>query len=253
MTTDRHGKKPAVVVPARLGSQRVKAKSLRMLAGKPLIEWILDALKGTEYLNDITINSDSDLFADVAERTGVKFYKRKPELATSTAMIDHYIFDFIKTENPAYIAIVNPTSPFIGSATLDAAWLKFASGNASTQLCCEAVQTHCFYKGAAVNFSTDGEHPRSQDLEPILALNFAITIWDAARFVEQFERVGHGVYTKPISFFVTDGLANIDIDHEDDFKFAEFVAGQLASNDDALPAYDPVIHALIEKNINFQN
>ena len=95
MTKKSCNETPAVVVPARFGSNRVKVKNLRLLNGKPLIEYILETLKKTHYLTDIYINSESDYFGKIAERNDVKFYKRRNELATSQSLIDHYIYDFI--------------------------------------------------------------------------------------------------------------------------------------------------------------
>ena len=57
-----------VVVPARLGSNRVKVKNLRLLGDQPLICYIIKALKETKYLSKhIDINSDSELFSEIAD------------------------------------------------------------------------------------------------------------------------------------------------------------------------------------------
>jgi len=241
------------VVPARFGSQRVKIKSLRLLNGKPLIEYILGALKGSSYLQDVYVNSDSELLGKVALRNGVKFYLRKPELATSASLIDDYLYDFMKHEPSDYLAVVNPTSPFITAEELDQAVEHFLAHDFDTMLCCEKVQTHCFYQGQPINFSTDGQHPRSQDLDPVLALNFAITMWDCRKFMAQYEAKGHGVYTGKIGFFTTDGEANIDIDYEDDFQMAEFVARFKASGQSLEATYDEVAQEIVEKNIDTRN
>ena len=103
------------IVPARLGSKRIKLKSLRLLDGKPLIEYILETLKKSKYHNNIFINSDSELYEQVAMQYGVKFYKRDKSLATSESLIDDYLYDFMKQQPSEYLAVVNPTSPFVNS------------------------------------------------------------------------------------------------------------------------------------------
>lgn len=243
----------AVVIPARLGSQRVKCKNLRLLNGKPLIEYIIEALKKTKHLTNIYINSESEFFGEIAKRNGIKFYKRRPELATSQSMIDEYIYDFIVNEKPDYLAVVNPTSPFIDAEQLDRAWEYFKKNGFDTMLCCEKIQTHCFYKGKAINYSTKGLHPRSQDLEPVLALNFAITIWNCRRYRENYEKHGWGVYTGKLGFFCTEGNANIDIDYEEDFHFAEFVAKFLESGQEVKAEYADVIQDLIDNKVTTEN
>ncbi len=242
-----------VVVPVRLGSQRVKLKSFRLLNGKPLISYIIETLKGSEYLRDVYINSDSELYGAFAKEAGVKFYPRSPELATSQSMIDDYIYDFIINEGPDYLAVVNPTSPFISAKELDKAWEQYRDSDADTQLCCEKIQTHCFYKGAPINFSTNGQHPRSQDLEPVLALNFAITLIDCKKYRENYERNNFGLYTGKLGFFITEGRSNIDIDYEEDFWFAEFVARFENSGEKLKAAYHSLVDDIIKEGKDVSN
>ena len=50
------------MIPARLGSKRVKKKNLRLIDGIPLIQYIINAAKqSTEMLDEIYINSESEL------------------------------------------------------------------------------------------------------------------------------------------------------------------------------------------------
>ena len=132
---------------------------------------------------------------------------------------------------------------------LDAAWKQFCSSDVDTQLCCERIQTHCFLHGKAINFPTAGLHPRSQDIDPVLALNFAITIWDAEKYAMHYEEKGYGVYTGKLGFFETDGIANVDIDYEFDFQLAEHIARCIQSEGDMNVAYDPMITGLINEGV----
>lgn len=242
------------IVPVRLGSRRVRLKSLRLLNERPLIEYILETLKSTRHHNDIYINSDSTIYEQVAKANAVKFYKRDPSLASSESLIDDYLYDFIKDKQPRYLAVVNPTSPFVSSRYLDDAYEYYMAGGIDTLLSCEHIQTHCFYQGEAINFSTNGKHPRSQDLEPIKALNFAITIFDCKKFIENYERHGYGVYTGKLGFFETKGIESIDIDYEDDFIFAEFVARFLDSPERSIEArYSKLAKDIIDNDIDVSN
>jgi len=241
------------IVPARLGSKRIKLKNLRLLNGKPLIEYILETLKKTKFHQDIFINSDSEFYEQVANKYGVNFYKRNELLATSESLIDDYLYDFMKCQPSRYLSVVNPTSPFVNPEHLDNAWKSFKESGSDTLLSCENIQTHCFFKGEAINFSIKGKHPRSQDLEPVKALNFAITIFDCEKYIRNYEKNGCGVYTGKLYLFPTEGISNIDIDYEDDFMFAEFVAKFLNSNEIVTKEYSSLVDDLIEKNIDVCN
>ena len=241
----KRGKKIVGIIPARLGSRRVKAKNLRLIAGKPLIYYVMNTLKLCDSFDEIYVNSESELFGQVAERYGIGFYKRPAELATSESLIDEYIHEFLTNVECDVLAVVNPTSPFLTAREIDEAIDHFLDNDFDTQLACENIQTHCFLRGEAINFSTDGQHPRSQDLDPVQALNFAVTIWDAKKFVEQFEEKGHGVYTGKLGFFAFKGLSEIDIDWEEDFVLAEIIMENLDRFGKGEAVYDPVLDAVL--------
>ena len=140
----KKNKKIIALVPARIGSVRVKAKNLRLLGGKPLIYYIINTLKKVQNLDEIYINSDSDLFEQIAIRYGVKFYNRAKELATSESMIDDYIYDFCKKIPSDILAVANPTSPFIKPSDIEGALENFLKNSYDTQLASEEIKTHCF-------------------------------------------------------------------------------------------------------------
>ena len=242
------------LIPARLGSKRVKCKNLRLIGGRPLISYCIDKIKAASCFDSVCVNSESPLIGEVAQRYGIEWYRRPPELALSTSMIDDYIYEFLCNRECDALAVVNPTSPFLTVSDMERAVKQFLASDCQTQLCCEAVQTHCFLDGEAVNFSTDGQHPRSQDLSPVLALNFAITIWDAKSFKKQYEEKGHGVYTGKLGFFVTEGFASVDIDYEEDFALAEAIMQNYeAIARGATAEYDSVLDQTIKDGFNTEN
>jgi len=183
--------------------------------------------------------------APQVKRYGMAWYQRPPELAVSTSLIDEYIYEFLSNVQCDVLAVINPTSPFLSSEEIDASVDSFLASDCDTQLACEDVQTHCFLSGKAVNFSTDGLHPGSETLEPIKALNFAVTIWDAAKFKAQYEREGHGVYTGKLGFYSFEGLSTVDIDYEEDFVLAEGLMESREKISSAVAQYDPVLNETI--------
>ena len=49
------------MIPARIGSQRVKKKNLRLLHKRPLIDYILEAASKVEIFDHIYLNSDDEI------------------------------------------------------------------------------------------------------------------------------------------------------------------------------------------------
>ena len=101
------------MIPARLGSKRIKNKNLRLLDGIPLIQYIVNAAKACPLLDEIYINSESTQFADIAKESGVKFYQRPEELSSDIATNDDFALDFINNVECDILVQLLSTSPFI--------------------------------------------------------------------------------------------------------------------------------------------
>ena len=65
-------KKIIAMIPVRLGSKRVPNKNLRLLGNKPLVAHIIEAAKEANVFDEIVINSESDIFKEIADEYGVK-------------------------------------------------------------------------------------------------------------------------------------------------------------------------------------
>jgi CMP-N-acetylneuraminic acid synthetase len=239
------------VIPSRLGSNRIPMKGMRLLAGKTLLEHTLDKVKSSKYLSEsIYINSDSPLWGELAEQNGVHFYQRSPELATSSSMIDDYLYDFMRAVPADFLAVVTPTSPLLKPEELNAAWEQYASGSADTLISAEEIQTHCFLNGKDINFSRVGKLPRSQDLTPVIALNFSIAIYDCKKFMANYENLGWAVFTGELDFFLLSGYSAIDIDEEKDFSLAELAIRQLDAKEQYPKQYCDLVQHLVDNSIN---
>ena len=64
------------MVPARLGSQRLKQKNLQIFQGNSLIAHAIKKIKQTEVFDEIWVNTESELIGKVAEEENVFFHKR---------------------------------------------------------------------------------------------------------------------------------------------------------------------------------
>ena len=238
------------VIPSRLGSNRVPMKGMRLLAGKTLVEHTLAAVKSSQLGEHVFINSDSPRWGELAARHGVAFYQRDPALATSDSMIDDYLHDFICNRPSDYLVVITPTSPLLTSDDIDGAWAQYQASGCKTLISAEAIQTHCFLHGQAVNFSRTGKLPRSQDLEPVVALNFTIAIYHCDTFRQNYAEHGWGVFAGDISFYLLDGFSAIDIDEEKDFRLAELAMAYQADGDARPAEYSDIVRDLIDLDVD---
>ena len=70
------------MIPARMGSKRVPKKNIRLLAGRPLISYALRSAQEAKVFDEIYLNSENEIFRELAAESGVSFYKR-PEIFSS--------------------------------------------------------------------------------------------------------------------------------------------------------------------------
>ena len=64
------------IVPARMGSSRFPGKPLAKIHGLPMIGHMYYRCKMSKLLDEVYINSESNKFAGIAKKSGIKFYQR---------------------------------------------------------------------------------------------------------------------------------------------------------------------------------
>ena len=101
------------MIPARLGSKRVPKKNIRLLNGKPLVQYVIDAAVEADCFDEVWVNSESEILEEIATASGAKFYKRPLELCKDTIGSDFFVHDFINNVSCDIIVQILPTSPFI--------------------------------------------------------------------------------------------------------------------------------------------
>jgi N-acylneuraminate cytidylyltransferase len=110
--------KVLAIIPARGGSKRIPHKNIKLLAGKPLIEYTIDTAKKSKYIDRIITSTDDKEIADISLRAGSEIpFIRPTEFATDSAtdfqVIYHAINWMIDRESykPDIIVQLRPTSP----------------------------------------------------------------------------------------------------------------------------------------------
>ena len=66
------------IIPARGGSKGVPRKNLRLLAGRPLIAWTIEAAKGSSLLDRVILSSEDDEIMETARRHGLEVLVVEP-------------------------------------------------------------------------------------------------------------------------------------------------------------------------------
>jgi len=214
------------MIPARLGSTRVKNKNLRLINNKPLIQYIIDSAKKSNYINNIYINSEADIFQNIAEENKINFYKRSEKLASDKATNDDFVLDFINSVNCDIIIQLLATSPFLSAEEIDSFINKMIKEKYDTLVSVSNIKIESIYKNKPINFDQKKQTPPSQLLEPIKAYACGIMGWEVNNFKNNIEKYGAAYHGGDgnIGFFKLKGFSTVDIDYEEDFVLAEAIA-----------------------------
>ena len=106
-----------VLVPARAGSKRCPGKNTKLLGGKPLLQWTIDAAKAA-HVAQIIVSTDDAVALSIAADAGCVIHHRKPAHATDNATDVMWVSDLIDRVTTPYFAICRPTSPFRTASTI---------------------------------------------------------------------------------------------------------------------------------------
>lgn len=107
------------VVPARSGSKRLPGKNIRLLNGRPLIDYIIKTGLRSRKINNLVVTTDSKRIRRVAMKSGALVpFLRPKELATDDSSTEEalrhavtFMEDFLK-QKIDIIVTLQATSPF---------------------------------------------------------------------------------------------------------------------------------------------
>ena len=208
-------------IPARLGSQRVKQKNLRLIEGEPMIAYAIKACKNASSISEVYVNTESDLIGQVALAYGVKYYKRSQDLALDHIVSDQFNYDFFKKVECEAVLMVNPVSPLIQAVDIEDAINFFPINPSAPLISVKNERLQSFYQGKALNFNKDGLLPMTQNIDPVQVCVWTICIWRRESFIEAYERDGYAVFNGKYALWPIDPLKSIKISYEEDFLLAE--------------------------------
>lgn len=116
------------IIPARGGSKSIPKKNITDLGGKPLLCYVLEAIKKSKYVTRVIVDTEDKEIADVARKYGAEVpYLRPKELATDIAATMPVLKHSLKwlKENESYqpdlVLLAQATSPFMKTSEIDGA------------------------------------------------------------------------------------------------------------------------------------
>ena len=210
------------MIPARMGSQRLKKKNLRELDGVPLITRAIRKCKEADAFDEIWVNSEDDEFGEIAGAEGVRFHKRPAELANNTATSEQFVYEFFSTHECERVFQVHSIAPLLGAGRLGEFVRTMEKSGHDVMLSCVLEQIECAYEGQPINFSFETK-ANSQELKPIQRITWSMTGWTRTPYLAAFEADKTATYAGSVGFFPITRAEGHIIKTEEDLKLAELM------------------------------
>jgi len=208
------------MIPARMGSQRLKHKNLQELAGMSLIVRAIRKCREAEVFDEIWVNSEHCSFKDIAHSEGVKFHPRPEELASDSATSEDFVYEFLKCHPCEILFQVHSIAPLLTAQQVAEFVKAMKEDNCDVQLSYVNEQIECALKGKPINFTFD-KKTNSQELLPIQRITWSITGWRADSFISAYEAGGCATYAGKTKMYPIDRLAGHMIKTKEDLEVAE--------------------------------
>ncbi|MBQ3786884.1 MAG: UDP-2,4-diacetamido-2,4,6-trideoxy-beta-L-altropyranose hydrolase, partial [Lachnospiraceae bacterium] len=215
-----------IVIPARGGSKRIPRKNVRIMCGRPLIQYSLDnALSlSQKYETDVVVSTDDEEVENIAgKRQGIRVLKRPEELARDSITLDPVIYDALcrmeeeKGIKYDLVLTMQATSPTLKKETLLAAVEEFIAGDLDTMISV-VNRTHLSWKEENGKIVKNYEKRlNSQELPK----NFQETggfLLSRRTVVNRDSRIG-----EKVGVYEIDSFEAVDIDTEEDWIVAEAI------------------------------
>lgn len=202
------------MMPIKLHNERLPGKNIKMLGGKPLLQYELDNLLATGLLDEIYVYCSSEDVIPFLPQ-GVTFLKRPEYLDLPTSNFTQFFDAFMREQDADIYILAHATAPFITVDTMRECIEAVQNGAYDSAFCAQSIQTFLWQGGKPLNFNPVNL-PRTQDLQPVYQETSGVYVFTKEVFQKHRRRIGNKPYIKCVSF-----KEAIDIDNPDDFRLAE--------------------------------
>ena len=219
-----------VVIPARGGSKGIPRKNIKLLNGKPLIHYTIEAAQSIFDSSRICVSTEDFEIDTIAKQTGLSYtYIRPEKLATDTSSSHEVILDVIEHyQNQGLtfetIILLQPTSPFRTSKHILEAIKLYESSECEMVVSAKETKCNPYFNLFEENelgdleLSKKGNFTSRQSAPKTYEYNGAIYIFSKetiqSKQFSEFER---------IKKYEMSAIDSVDLDEPLDWKLAELI------------------------------
>lgn len=225
------------VVSARGGSKGVPGKNLRLLGGRPLVSYMIEAARRSDLINRVVVSTDDPAIAEVAKKYGAEVpFMRPRELAADEVpliAVTKYVMEALDKSGwkPDIVVQLQPTCPFVPTGKINESIQKVIGTDSECAVSLGRIEHEHPYRakrlleGDIFESFIQGvdveQYQNRQDLPTTYCTTGAI--YTRRRYLlENWSGRDFCLGKKPRAVLLTD-IQAINIDRLVDFQFAEFI------------------------------
>jgi len=222
--------KNIAIITARSGSKGLPDKNIRLLAGKPLLAYSIEAAKESGMFDEVMVSTDSEHYADIAKQYGAHVpFLRSPQMsgdkASSWDTVCEVLNNYLqKGRQFDTICLLQPTSPMRVAEDICNGYAEMEQKSA------DAITAVC---------EMDHSPLWSMTLPESLSLaEYKANQSDTPRqLLPQYYRINGALYIRRITYknnevrlhdekeyaYIMPRKRSVDIDTIEDFEYAEWL------------------------------
>lgn len=201
------------ITPARGGSKGIPRKNIKMIAGKPLIAWTIEAALESGFLDRYVVSTEDSEIVRVSRKFGAEVLNRPPELATDEASTLSVLKHAVELIPCDIVVLLQATSPIRSKSLIDECIKEFIDkgyDSLATGFICKYLEY-----GKDTKYSKGKKELRRQDIKGFFYDDGNIYIIKS-ELIRRDKRYGKKIGRKMITRW-----ENHEIDDEFDFWVAE--------------------------------
>lgn len=212
----------AIIVQARLGSQRVPGKMLKPFAGTTLVNILLDKLRHSDLINpdQVYLSLYEEELKDVAVRYPFNIFNRSEKSAKSEGEPMTEIYEWWNKLDRKYVVLVSACNPLLKIETIEKFIKEFLESDREGAFAVFEKKTYYWDKNGMPITDWKGS--------TIMNTKFVEPIYEAAHclYASRTDIIGQGYWMDTNSppqpeLVVMEELEAFDIDYQWQFEIAE--------------------------------
>ncbi len=213
--------KVIAMIPARIGSQRLKYKNLALLNNKPLISYAIEKARKSGVFNEIYINSDHTIFKNIAKKYKIKFYLRNKNLGKSSITSDQVVFDFLKNNKCDYLVWVNPIAPLQEINDIKKSVKYLINHKINSLITVTNKKVHYLLKNKPINFDINKKFDKTQNLPAVSEMVYTLMMWNSKSFLKYYSKNKFAILHGKKFFYQISKVSSIIVKDKEDLNLIQ--------------------------------